>query len=362
MSARFRNLISFDGLILGYMKFKVGEIAGMIGAQVVGDPEQEVNSLSKIEEGVPGSITFLANPKYEQYVYDSKATAVIVASDFEPKHPVSATLLRCKDPYMAFAALLQQFMAFVQNKSGIEQPSFVSPTAEIGQNVYIGAFAYIGHGTKIADGAKIYPHAYVGDYASIGEGSTVYSHVSIYYGCKIGKRCVIHSGSVIGSDGFGFAPKADGQFQKIPQTGIVRLEDDVEIGAGCTIDRATLGETIIRKGAKLDNLIQVAHNVEIGENTVIAAQTGVSGSTKIGNNCMIGGQVGIVGHIKLADGTKIGAQSGISKSVEEKGKSLRGSPAQDYKLQLRSEAVFRNLDALDKRLHLLEKEIANRHP
>ncbi len=344
------------------MKFKVGEIAGMIGAQIEGDSEQMINSLSKIEEGSPGSLTFLANPKYESFVYETKASAVIVGSDFEPKQAITATLLRCKDPYMAFAALLQRFMAFVQNKSGIEQPSYISESAEIGQNVYIGAFAYIGNGVKIADGAKIYPHTYIGDFASIGEGSTIYANVSVYYGCKIGKHCIVHSGAVIGSDGFGFAPKADGQFQKIPQTGIVRLEDHVEIGAGCTIDRATLGETIIRRGAKLDNLIQVAHNVEIGENTVIAAQAGISGSTKIGNNCMIGGQVGIVGHIKLADGTKIGAQSGVSKTVEEKGKALRGSPAQDYKLQLRSEAVFRNLDALDKRLHLLEKEIAKRHP
>lgn len=347
--------------MLGDMKFKVREIAGMIGAQVDGDAEQWINSLSKIEEGGPGSLTFLANPKYESFVYETKASAVIVAADFVPKHPLTAVLLRCKEPYMAFAALLQQFMAFVQNKSGIEQPSFIAETAEIGQNVYIGAFAYIGHGAKIGNGAKIYPHSYIGDYASVGDNSTIYANVSVYYGCKIGNNCIVHSGAVIGSDGFGFAPKPDGQFQKIPQTGIVRLEDDVEIGAGCTIDRATLGETIIRKGAKLDNLIQIAHNVEIGENTVIAAQTGVSGSTKIGNNCMIGGQVGIVGHIKLADGTRIGAQSGISKSVEEKGKALRGSPAQDYKLQLRSEAVFRNLDALDKRLFLLEKEIANRH-
>lgn len=343
------------------MKFKVGEIAGMIGAQVEGDPEQWISSLAKIEEGGPGSLSFLANPKYEAYLYTTLATAVIVASDFEAKQPVPAILLRAKDPYMAFAQLLQRFMQFVQNKSGIEQPSFIAETAQIGQGVYIGAFAYIGHGAVVGDGAKVYPHCYVGDYASVGEGSTLYANVSVYYGCKIGKHCIVHSGAVIGSDGFGFAPQPHGGFQKIPQTGIVRVEDDVEIGACTTIDRATLGETVVRKGAKLDNLIQVAHNVEIGENTVIAAQTGISGSTKIGQHCMIGGQVGIVGHIKLADGTKIGAQSGVSKSVDENGRALRGSPAQDYKQQLRSEAVFRNLDALDKRLHQLEKEIANRH-
>lgn len=342
------------------MKFKVGEIAGMIDAKVEGDPEQWISSLAKIEEGGRGAITFLANPKYESFVYASEATAIIVANDFQPKESVKATLLRAADPYMAFAKLLQKFMAFVQNKSGIEQPSFVSETAEISEDVYIGAFAYIGAGVKVGKGAKIYPHTYIGDYASIGENAIIYANVSVYYGCKVGNNCIIHSGAVIGSDGFGFAPQANGQFQKIPQTGIVRLEDNVEIGAGTTIDRATLGETVIRKGAKLDNLIQIAHNVEIGENTVIAAQTGVSGSTKIGNNCMIGGQVGIVGHIKLADGTRIGAQSGVSKNVEESGKALRGSPAQDYKQQLRSEAVFRNLGDLDKRLFLLEKEIANR--
>lgn len=343
------------------MKFKVGEIAGMIGAQVEGNADLMISSLSKIEEGGPGSLSFLANPKYESYLYTTAASAVIVSIDFEPKQAVSATLLRARDPYMAFAQLLQRFLQFVQNKSGIEQPSHVAETATLGRDIYVGAFAYIGNGAVIGDGAKIYPHAYVGDFATVGAGTTVYANASIYYGCKVGQQCIIHSGAVIGSDGFGFAPQPDGSFQKIPQTGIVRIEDHVEIGAGCTIDRATLGETVIRKGAKLDNLIQVAHNVEIGENTVIAAQTGISGSTKIGANCMIGGQVGIVGHIKLADGTRIGAQSGVSKTVEEKGKALRGSPAQDYKQQLRSEAVFRNLDQLDKRLHQLEKELSNRH-
>jgi UDP-3-O-[3-hydroxymyristoyl] glucosamine N-acyltransferase len=343
------------------MKLKVGEIAGLIGARVEGDGEQYINKLAKIEEGSAGALTFLANPKYEAFVYTTLASAVIVADDFVPKQPVAAALLRTQDPYMAFAKLLEKFMQFVQNKVGREQPSFVAESAVIGKDVYIGAFSYIGNGVNIGDGAKIYPHAYVGDFASVGEGSTLYANASVYHGCKIGKRCIVHSGAVIGSDGFGFAPQADGSFKKIPQTGIVQLEDDVEIGAGCTIDRATLGETLIRKGAKLDNLIQVAHNVEIGEHTVIAAQTGISGSTKIGKNCMVGGQVGIVGHIKLADGTRIGAQSGVSKSVDDVGKALRGSPAQDYKQQLRSEAVFRNLDELDKRLHRLEKEIASRN-
>jgi UDP-3-O-[3-hydroxymyristoyl] glucosamine N-acyltransferase len=343
------------------MKYKVGDIAKMVGAVVEGDPEQWINRLAKIEEGSPGSITFLANPKYESHIYGTLASAVIVGLDFEPKQPLQPTLLRVQNPYLAFTQLLQHFMQFVQDKSGIEQPCHIAETAQVGRDVYIGAFAYIGNGAVIGDGAKIYPHSYIGDYVTVGDRSVVHPNASIYFGCVVGMDCIVHSGAVIGSDGFGFAPMPDGRFQKIPHTGIVRLEDHVEIGAGCTIDRATLGETVIRRGAKLDNLIQVAHNVEIGENTVIAAQAGISGSTKIGKNCMIGGQVGIVGHIRLADGTRIGAQAGVSKSVEEQGRSLRGSPAQEYQQQLRSEAVFRNLDSLDKRVLRLEKERAQPH-
>jgi UDP-3-O-[3-hydroxymyristoyl] glucosamine N-acyltransferase len=342
------------------MKFKVGEIARLIGATVDGDAEVLITALGKIEEGRPGDLTFFANPKYEPYLYTTQASAIIVPDSFQPKSPIGATLLRSADPYSAFTALLQKVTEFLQDKKGIESPSFISPSASIGEDVYIGAFAYIGAGAKIGKGAKIYPNAYIGDQVHVGEGSVVHPNVTIYYGCQIGSHCTLHAGAVIGSDGFGFAPQPDGSFAKIPQTGIVRLEDYVEVGANTTIDRATLGETVIRRGAKLDNLIQIAHNVEIGANTVIAAQAGISGSTKLGKNCMVGGQVGIVGHLKLADRTSIGAQSGISKSVETPGKAFRGSPAQDYKKQLRSEAVFRNLEDMAKRLAELERQLASR--
>lgn len=337
------------------MKLKVGEIAHLLGAEVEGDAETEIHGLAKIEDGRPGTITFFANPKYEAFVYSTNASAVLVPADWRPREAVGVTLLRCADPYSAFTMLLTKASEMIQDKRGIEQPCFISDSAVIGEDVYIGAFAYIGAGAVIGDGAKIYPNTYVGDQAKVGAGSILHPNVSVYFGCQVGKHCILHSGVVIGSDGFGFAPQEDGSMKKVPQTGIVRLEDRVEVGAGTVIDRATLGETIIREGVKLDNLIQIAHNVEIGAHTVIAAQTGISGSSKLGRNCMVGGQVGIVGHLNLADRTQIGAQSGMSKSVKEPGKAFRGSPAQDYRQQLRSEAVFKNLDALAKRVHELEK-------
>lgn len=339
------------------MKLTVGEIAHLIGAEVDGDGTLPITGLAKIEEGQPGTITFFANPKYESFIYSTQASAIIVPADWEPRESVSPTLLRSKDPYSAFTALLQKANEMLQQKSGIESPSFIHETAKVGKDVYIGAFAYIGAGAVVGDGAKIYPQTYVGDYARVGTNSTLYANVALYHACQVGANCIVHSGAVIGSDGFGFAPQGDGSMKKIPQTGIVRVEDNVEIGAGTVIDRATLGETVIREGVKLDNLIQIAHNVEIGAHTVIAAQTGVSGSTKLGKNCMVGGQVGIVGHLQLADRTQIGAQSGLSKSVKEPGKAFRGSPAQDYRQQLRSEAVFRNLDALARKVHELEKQL-----
>lgn len=337
------------------MKLKVGEIAQLLKAEVEGSRDTEISGLAKIEEGRPGTITFFANPKYEAFVYTTEASAVLVPADWQPKESVRATLLRCPDPYSAFTVLLGKAMELLQEKRGIEQPCYISESAIIGKDVYIGAFAYIGAGAVIGDGAKVYPHSFVGDQAHVGAHSVLHSNVSLYYGCRVGSHCIIHSGAVIGSDGFGFAPQEDGRMQKIPQTGIVRLEDHVEVGAGTVIDRATLGETVIREGVKLDNLIQIAHNVEVGAHTVIAAQTGISGSTKLGRNCMVGGQVGIVGHLTLADRTQIGAQSGMSKSVKEPGKAFRGSPAQDYRQQLRSEAVFKQLDALSKKVHELEK-------
>ena len=341
------------------MKFTVKEIAVLLGAEIVGDPNQEISELSKIEEGKPGTISFLANPKYTPHIYSTQASAVIVSTDFEPKGAISSTLLKVADPYSAFTLLLKKVQEMVQNKEGIEQPSYISDSATLGTHCYVGAFAYIGAGAKIGNNVKIYPHAYVGDHAVVGDNSILYPNVTVYFGCRIGANCILHAGAVLGSDGFGFAPQADGAFQKVPQTGVVVLEDDVEVGAGVTIDRATLGETMIRKGVKLDNLIQIAHNVEIGANTVIAAQTGISGSTKLGKNCMVGGQVGIVGHLSLADGTRIGAQSGVSKSVSQPNSALRGSPAQEYKQQLKSEVLFRKLEEMWKKIGSLEKEIKN---
>lgn len=343
------------------MELTVGEIGQLIGAEIDGDAGIKINGLAKIEEGQPGTITFFANPKYESFIYTTQASAIIVPADWQPKEAVSPVLLRSADPYSAFTALLQKANEMMQQKSGIESPSFIHETASIGEDVYIGAFAYVGAGARIGDGAKIYPHTYVGDHAQIGAGSTLFAHVTVYHACQVGAHCILHSGVVIGSDGFGFAPQEDGRMKKIPQTGIVRLADHVEIGANTVIDRATLGETVVREGVKLDNLIQIAHNVEIGAHTVIAAQTGISGSTKLGKHCMVGGQVGIVGHLNLADRTQIGAQSGMSKSVKEAGKAFRGSPAQDYRQQLRSEAVFRNLDALSKRVQELERQLKNKN-
>lgn len=340
------------------MKFSASQIAQLLGAEIEGNPDIEVFTLSKIEEGLPGSICFLANPKYTPYLYSTQASIIIVAKTLELAQPVNATLLRVENPYAAFSALLEQAQAMMAQKSGIEQPCFISPSAKIGKNVYIGAFAYIGQHVIIADNAKIYPHTYVGDNAKIGENTAIHANVSVYAHCEIGRNCIIHSGVVIGSDGFGHAPQADGSYKKVPQIGNVVIEDEVEIGANTAIDRATMGSTIIRKGVKLDNLIQVAHNVEIGKNTAIAAQTGISGSTKLGENCLIGGQVGFVGHIVIADGVQIGAQSGVSKNITEKGSAWRGSPVQAYRQQLKSEAVFRQLDALTKKIQALEKKLA----
>lgn len=337
------------------MKFLVSTIAQLIGATVEGNPNAEIYTLTKIEEGKPGGICFLANPKYIHYLYTTEATAVIIANDFVPTAPIAATLLRVENPYDAFTFLLQKAQEMMQVKVGIEHPCFISPTAKIGENVYIGAFAYIGHHAVIANGVKIYPHTYIGDNVKIGENTTLYANVSIYLGCEVGNDCIIHAGVVVGSDGFGHAPQADGTYTKIPQIGNVIIENNVEIGANTTIDRGTMGSTRICEGVKLDNLIQVAHNVIIGKNTVIAAQTGISGSTKIGENCMIGGQVGFVGHITIADGVKIGAQSGVSKDIRLDKSAWRGSPVQEYRHQLKSEAVFRQLEELLRKVHELEK-------
>lgn len=337
------------------MQFSAAQIAVLINGKVEGNPDVAVGSFGKIEEAAAGQLSFLANPKYEDYLYTTSASIVIVNESLELKQPVSPSLIRVPDAYSAFATLLTKYQELkTQQLVGIQDPSFVSPSASLGTGVFIGAFAYVGDNVKIGNQVKIFPHVYIGNNVTIGDNCIIHPGVKIYYDCKIGRQVTIHAGSVIGSDGFGFAPQADGSFKKVPQIGNVVVEDGVEIGANATIDRATIGSTIIRSGAKLDNLIQVAHNVEVGHNTVIAAQAGVSGSTKIGNNVMIGGQAGIVGHIVIADGSKINAQSGVSKSIKAPNTAVTGSPAFDYTSALRSQAVSRNLPEMEKRLKELE--------
>jgi len=340
------------------MQFTAAQIAMMINGKVEGNADAAVGSFGKIEEAQSGQLAFLANPKYEEYLYTTRATIIIVNETQELKQAIEATLIKVPDAYSAFATLLDKYQQIQrQQLTGIQQPSYVATTAKIGDHVFIGAFAYVGENVIVADGAKIYPNAYLGDNVTIGENTIIHPGVRIYHDCTIGKNVSIHAGTVIGSDGFGFAPQADGTLKKVPQIGNVIIEDGVEIGANATIDRATIGSTLIKSGAKLDNLLQIAHNVEVGNNTVIAAQTGVSGSTKIGDNVMIGGQVGIVGHIKIADGTKINAQSGVSKSIKTPNSAVTGSPAFDYTAALRSQVATRNLPELEKRVLELEKKL-----
>ncbi|MFI5195675.1 MAG: UDP-3-O-(3-hydroxymyristoyl)glucosamine N-acyltransferase [Chitinophagales bacterium] len=341
------------------MQFTAQQIATLLQGRLEGDPNAKVNNVARIEEAVNGCLSFISNPKYEEYLYTSKASIIIVNESLEVTQPVKPALIRVKDAYSDFAFLLEKYNEMISggSKTGIEQPSYISPTATIGKDVYIGAFAYIGEHVVIGNGVKIYPGCYIGNNSTINDDSKIYAGVKIYDECHLGCRVIIHSGTIIGGDGFGFAPQDGGTYKKIPQIGNVIIEDDVEIGTNTTVDRATMGSTIIRKGVKLDNLIQVAHNVEIGEHTVIAAQTGISGSTKIGKNCVIGGQVGMVGHIHIADGTRINAQSGLSKSVTNPNVTLNGSPAFEYKSSLKSQAIFRNLPELQQRLQKLEETI-----
>jgi UDP-3-O-[3-hydroxymyristoyl] glucosamine N-acyltransferase len=336
------------------MTFPAAQIAFLINGKVEGNAQAAVNSFGKIEEATEGQLAFLANPKYEEYLYSTKASVIIVNESQELKQPITATLIRVPDAYSAFATLLSKYQEIVQQQlTGIQEPSYISPTAKYGENVFIGAFAYLGENVSLGNNTKIYPNAYIGNNVTIGDNTIIHPGVRIYHDCKVGNNVTIHAGTVIGSDGFGFAPQADGSFKKVPQIGNVVIEDHVEIGANATIDRATIGSTLIKSGAKLDNLIQIAHNVEVGHSTVIAAQAGVSGSTKIGNGVMIGGQAGIVGHIQLGDGSKVNAQSGVSKSLEP-GRAVTGSPAYDYTSSLRSQAIFRNLPEMEKRLKELE--------
>ena len=341
------------------MKFTANQIAELVSGSVVGDTEVTVSDFSKIEEASSGTLTFLANQKYEEYIYNTKASIVLVNSDFSPSNnlPSNLTLIKVENAYESLAKLLQIYEDMNQQNEGVEEPVFIHPTAKIGKSVYIGAFSHIGANTVIGDNCQIFSHCHIGNDSVLGEGSKLYAGVKVYNKIKIGINCTIHSGAVIGSDGFGFAPNKDNEYQKVPQIGNVIIHDYVEIGANTTIDRATMGSTVIGKGVKLDNLVQIAHNVEIGANTVIAAQTGVAGSTKIGKDVMIGGQVGIVGHIKIADGTKIAAQSGIGGNITEENQIVQGSPAffiGDFK---RSYVLFKNLPALRNQIKDLENQI-----
>lgn len=339
------------------MKFSAQQIADILQGSTEGDPNVEIDTISKIEEGKPGSLTFLANPKYTSYIYSTQASAVIVGKDFKPEQEIKATLIRVDDAYGSFATLLAYYQKVIKKeKSGREEPHFIHPTAQIGEGVYIGAFTYIGENAQVGNNVKLYPNTHIGDNSSIGDNTAIYQGSSVYHDCEIGKDCTIHAGVVIGSDGFGFVPQSETDFQKVPQIGNVIIEDRVEIGAGTTIDRATIGSTIIKRGVKLDNLVQVAHNVVIGENTVIAAQSGVAGSTTIGKNCMIGGQVGIIGHLKIGDNVRIAAQSGIGNDVKD-GETIQGSPAFSIGDYRRSYVMFRKLPALNSKIAELEKQI-----
>ncbi|MEI6883762.1 MAG: UDP-3-O-(3-hydroxymyristoyl)glucosamine N-acyltransferase [Bacteroidota bacterium] len=337
------------------MEFSAQQIAGFLNGIVEGEPGTKVSNLSKIEEGREGTMTFLANPKYTQFIYTTLASIVVVSKDFTPSQPVAATLIRVEDPYQSFAKLLEMFNSMTASKKEVSSQAFIASTAKTGKDLSIGAFSFIGENATLGDNVNVYPQVYIGDNVKIGSNCTIYPGVKIYRDCIIGNDCTLHSGVIIGSDGFGFAPQNDNNYQKIPQIGNVVLEDHVEVGSNTTIDRATLGSTVIRKGVKLDNLIQVAHNVEIGENTVIAAQTGISGSTKIGKNCMIAGQVGIIGHITIADGVKIGAQSGIGGSITQEGAMVLGSPAIDVKKTRRNYIHLSNLDEIVRRINHIEK-------
>lgn len=343
------------------MEISADQIAGLVNGKIEGDKNATVSDFSKIEEAKPSTLTFLANPKYEQFIYNTKATIALVNLSFNPTKalPEALTLIRVENAYESLAQLLKMYDEMSQVKDGIEDPVYIHPSAKIGKSVYIGAFSYIGENAVVADNCKIYPHSHIGNHSHIGSGSKIFSGVKIYKNCVIGKSCTIHSGAVIGSDGFGFAPNKENEYQKVPQIGNVIIHDFVEIGANTTIDRATIGSTIIGKGVKLDNLVQIAHNVEIGANCVVAAQSGIAGSTKIDEDVMMGGQVGIIGHLKIAKGTKIAAQSGVANDVSEENTILQGSPSfsiGDYK---RSYVLFKNLPKIRQQILDINKKLNN---
>ena len=347
------------------MEFSAQQIAALLNGTVEGDENATVQGLSKIEEGASKTLSFLANPAYTNYIYTTDASIVIVNKSLRLEKPVktTCTLIRVDNAYESFAKLLEIYQQIKGQKTGIEQPSFISPNAQLGTDCYVGAFSYIGQNAVIGNNVKIFPHVFIGDNCAVGDNTTLYSGVKVYHDCKIGAGCTVHASTVIGSDGFGFAPNSDGQaFAKVPQIGNVVIEDNVEIGSNASIDRATLGSTFLRKGVKLDNLVQIAHNVEIGENTVIAGLSGVAGSTKVGKNCMIGAQVGIAGHLRIANGVKIAGQSGIGASIEKENEIVQGSPAFNIGEYKRSYVLFRSLPKLNDRISELSKKVNNNKP
>ena len=338
------------------MEFSAKQIAEFIHGVIVGDENATVHTFAKIEEGVPGAISFLSNPKYTHYIYETKSTIVLVNKDFEPERPVNATLIKVDNAYESVAKLLTLYEMSKPKKTGIHPLACIDPTAKIGKDVYIDAFAYVGANAVIGDGVALHPHATVCENAVIGENSILYPNVTVYHDCRVGKRCILHAGSVVGADGFGFAPSPEG-YEKIPQIGIAMLEDDVEIGANTCVDRATMGATIVHKGVKLDNLIQIAHNVEVGSHTVMASQVGIAGSTKVGEWCMFGGQVGLAGHIRVGNHVNIGAQSGIPGTVKGDNLTIMGSPAIDAKQFFKSSVIYKKLPDMYQTLNRMEKEI-----
>lgn len=339
------------------MEFTAEVIAGFLKGEIQGDPKTSVSNVAKIEEGKPGTLAFLANPKYEKYLYETQASIVLINKDLKIEGDVKATLIRVEDAYQSFAALLDLYEQNKPKKQGVTERASIDESATIGENAYIGDFAVIGKNVQVGKNVKIYPQVFLDDNVKVGDNTILYAGVKVYEDCEIGANSIIHSGTVIGADGFGFAPQEDGSYKKIPQIGNVIIEDYVELGSNVSIDRATMGSTIIRKGAKLDNLIQIAHNVEVGENSVYAAQCGIAGSTKLGKNIMLGGQVGIVGHIQIADNVKIASQSGVNSTIKKEGVVLLGSPATDIGIQRRAMAVYKSLPEMRTKISDLEKQI-----
>lgn len=357
MDGKINLIISFVETF--FMEFTAQTIAEFLQGKVEGDVNTKVTDVSKIEEGKSGTLCFLANPKYEKYLYTTEASVIIINNDLVLTHAITPTLIRVPDAYKSFASLLELYNSFKPQKNGIEQPSSIASSATLGDNVYVGAFSYISDNVKLANNVKIYPQVYIGENVIIGENTIIFAGTKIYHDCKIGSDCIIHSGAVIGADGFGFAPQSEeNNYKKIPQIGNVVIEDYVEIGANTCIDRSTMGSTIIRKGVKLDNLIQIGHNVEMGENTVMAAQSGVAGSTKVGSNCMIGAQVGISGHLTIANGIKLGGKSGVNSSLKKENEVLIGAPVQNYTDFMKCYVIFRRLPEMKKDLDAVKKNLS----